>query len=114
MSGTTGTGKVVVLITVPKGEGKRIARAIVESRLAACVNIVTGLTSIYWWKGSIEEDEEELLILKTRTDIVKKLIDEVKKIHPYTVPEIIALPIVDGNPDYLKWVDDEVYSSGSS
>ncbi|MCE4602304.1 MAG: divalent-cation tolerance protein CutA [Desulfurococcales archaeon] len=111
MSSSTGTGKIVIIITAPKGEGKRIARALVESRLAACVNIVQGLTSLYWWQGEIQEDQEELLIVKTRMDALNKLIDEVKKIHPYSVPEIVALPILGGNPDYLKWVDDEVRSS---
>ncbi len=102
------SGKIVVLITTPKGEGRRIAKSIVDKRLAACVNVVDGITSFYWWKGEIQEDSEELLIVKTRSDVLEKLISEVKKIHPYTVPEIIALPIIHGNSDYLKWIDDEV------
>ena len=102
------SGRIVVLITTPKGEGKRIARALVESRLAACVNVVPGLTSLYWWQGEIQEDQEELLIVKTRADVLDKLVAEVKRIHPYSVPEVVALPILGGNPDYMKWVDEEV------
>ncbi len=100
--------RIVVLITTPKGEGKKIARALVESRLAACVNVVPGLTSLYWWQGEIQEDQEELLIVKTRADVLDRLVAEVKRIHPYSVPEVIALPILGGNPDYMRWVDEEV------
>jgi len=103
---------VVVLITTPRGEADRIARYLVENRLAACVNIVRGITSYYWWEGKVTEDQEDLLIVKTLEDSVEELIDEVKKIHPYTVPEVIALPIVEGNRDYLEWVRREVEGHG--
>ncbi len=99
---------VVVFITVPQGKGAEIARFIVERRLGACTNIVSGVRSLYWWQGKVEDDGEELLIVKTRRSVLPRLIREVKSVHPYSVPEIIALPIIAGNPDYLKWIDDEV------
>ncbi len=107
------TGKVVVLITAPRGKGEEIAEFIVSRRLAACVNVVGGIKSFYWWQGEMQRDEEDLLIVKTTREALGKLISEVKKVHPYTVPEIIALDIVEGNPDYLRWVEEEVGKSGS-
>ena len=101
----------VVLITTPPEEAERIANLIVEKKLGACTNIVKEISSIYWWQGKIESDRESLLIIKTRTDLFKKLKEEVKKVHPYTVPEIIALPIVAGNEDYLRWIDESLESS---
>ncbi|MEB3806348.1 MAG: divalent-cation tolerance protein CutA [Desulfurococcales archaeon] len=103
-----GYGYAVVLVTTPAGQGGEIARSIVERRLAACVNVVSGVKSLYLWKGALESDGEDLLIIKTRIDKLEKLIDEVKEMHPYEVPEIIALPIIAGNNDYLKWIDEEV------
>ncbi len=107
------TGKVVVLITAPRGKGEEIAEFIVSRRLAACVNVVGGIKSFYWWQGEMQRDEEDLLIVKTTREALARLVSEVKKVHPYTVPEIIALDVVEGNPDYLKWVEDEVGRSGS-
>ncbi|MGQ9511353.1 MAG: divalent-cation tolerance protein CutA [Thermaceae bacterium] len=95
----------VVLITVPTEEkAKEIARALVEENLAACVNIVPGLTSIYRWKGEVVEDKELLLLVKTTTHRFPALRERVLALHPYTVPEIIALPIVEGHKDYLDWL----------
>ncbi len=103
----------VVLITAPMGKGEEIARFLVEERLAACVNVVRGIRSFYWWKGEIQEDDEDLLVVKTRGDVVEELVARVKSVHPYTVPEVIALGIVEGNEDYLEWVRVEVKSAGS-
>lgn len=95
----------VVLITVPTEEkAKEIARTLVEERLAACVNIVPGLTSIYRWEGKVVEDRELLLIVKTTTFRFPLLKERVQALHPYTVPEIIALPIAEGHRDYLNWL----------
>ena len=102
------TEHVVVFVTAPKGKGEEIAKAIVEKRLAACVNIVDNIKSIYWWQDKVEEDFEELLIIKTKYKILEKLIEEVKRAHPYTVPEIISLPIILGNKEYLEWINKEV------
>jgi len=99
---------VVVFITVPPDKAEEVARVIVEERLGACVNIVREVRSLYWWQGKVEDDKESLLIVKTRADALDRLIQRVKEVHPYTVPEIIALPIVAGNADYLQWVDSEV------
>lgn len=101
-------GEIVVLITTPKGEGSKIARRLVERRLAACVNVLGGLKSYYWWKGELVEDSEELLVVKTTDSALKELVSEVREIHPYTVPEIISLRIEGGNEAYLDWVREEV------
>lgn len=101
-------GYYVVLITTPVEKGEEIANFIIENKLGACVNIVREVSSIYWWKGKVERDKESLLVVKTSVSKFKELIGKVKEIHPYTVPEIIALPIVGGNPDYLAWIDDSL------
>jgi len=101
-------GYIVVLCTVPKGKGEELARILVERKVAACINLIKGLRSIYWWKGKIEEDDEELLIIKTSKKMYGDLERLIKENHPYTVPEIIALPIISGNPDYLAWIDESL------
>ncbi len=98
----------VVFITAPVDKGEEIARYLVENKLAACVNIVQKVKSIYWWQGKIEEDAESLLIVKTSSDRLEHLISRVKEIHPYTVPEIVSLKIEEGNPDYLKWIGESL------
>ena len=99
------TGHIIVYITVPSPEeGKKIAKALVEKRLAACVNIVPGLRSIYHWQEKICDEKELLLIAKTRDTLFERLEHEVKSIHSYKVPEIIALPIVKGSKEYLDWI----------
>lgn len=95
----------VILITVPNAEvGERLARALVEERLAACVNRIPGLISVYRWQGKIERDPEELLVVKTRQELVSAVSERVKTLHPYQVPEIISLPVKDGSAAYLEWV----------
>jgi periplasmic divalent cation tolerance protein len=96
-------GVYVVLITAPRGKGREIARRLVEERLAACVNVAP-VGSIYLWEGKIEEDEEDLLIVKTTADNISKLVERVKEIHPYQVPEVIALPVAACLQDYCSWV----------
>ena len=97
-------GYAVVFITAPPSDADRIAKKLVERKLVACVNIVKDIKSLYWWEGKIVEDNEALLICKTRLDLIQKLMKYVKEIHPYDVPEIIALNISLGNPEYLGWV----------
>jgi periplasmic divalent cation tolerance protein len=95
----------VVLITAPQGApAKGLARMLVEEKLAACVNLVPGLESIYWWEGKIDEAAETLLIAKTDKLKVKAIIKAVKAKHPYSVPEVISLRIKEGNRDYLRWI----------
>ncbi|MXQ85531.1 hypothetical protein E5288_WYG011358 [Bos mutus] len=79
-------------------------RAVVEKRLAACVNLVPQITSIYEWKGKIEEDSEVLMMIKTQSSLVPALTDFVRSVHPYEVAEVIALPVEQGNFPYLQWV----------
>jgi periplasmic divalent cation tolerance protein len=98
----------VVLVTSPdKDTSSKIARALVERRLAACVNIIPKLRSIYMWKGQLCDDTEELLVIKTRTARLDELTAAVKDLHPYEVPECIALPIEAGSYDYLEWLAKE-------
>ena len=96
---------IVVLITARDGEeAERIARRLIEEKLIACANIVDGVKSIFWWQGKVDEARETLIILKSKKTLFKKIIKTVKSVHSYDVPEIIALPIIDGNPDYLEWI----------
>ncbi len=101
-------GYYVVFITAPVDKVQEIANYIIENKLGACVNVIAEVSSIYWWKGNIERDKESLLVVKTSAQKFKDLLEGVKSIHPYTVPEIIAMPIVAGNEDYLKWIDDSL------
>ena len=88
-------------------EGDRLARALVEERLAACVNRVAPVHSVYRWEGKVEQSEEELLIIKTRRTLFPALEQRVRELHSYAVPEIIALPVIDGSAAYLQWVADQ-------
>ncbi len=100
---------LVVLITVPSLEvGGRIARALVEERLAACVNLVPGMTSVFWWEGAVQTEAEALLLAKTLSPRFEALAARVRSLHPYAVPEIIALPLHAGHEDYLDWVREAV------
>ena len=85
-------------------QANKIARALVRERLAACVNIVPGVVSIYAWEGRIEEGREVLLLMKSRSSLSRKLAARVKELHSYTVPEVVTIPIASGNPDFLRWV----------
>ncbi|MBI5812954.1 MAG: divalent-cation tolerance protein CutA [Meiothermus silvanus] len=96
---------LVVLVTVPDLETARhIGRTLVEERLVACANIVPGIVSIYRWEDQINEDPELLLLLKTRLERYEELEGRVKQLHPYTLPEIIALQVHSGSVDYLHWI----------
>lgn len=95
----------IVLCTVPDREtAGQIATALVTEQLAACVNIVPGITSVYRWKNRIEQDTEQLLIIKTRSTVFATLQDSIRKLHPYELPEVIAVPITEGLPEYLDWI----------
>lgn len=102
---STTVPSIVVYVTVPNKEaGKKLADSIIKARLAACVNRVPGIESIYEWKGEIQTDSEELLIIKTRESLLNALTEHVKANHEYEVPEVIAMPIIGGNAPYLEWL----------
>ncbi len=89
------------------GEAASIARDLLDDRLIACANIIDGARSLYWWEGKVEQESEAVMIAKTREDLVEKVIERVRELHSYDCPCIVALPIVDGNPAFLDWIDEE-------
>lgn len=102
------TEAIVVLVTAPTPErAAEIARAVVGERLAACGNVVPGLRSVYRWEGKVQEDDEALLVLKTTRARFDALRDRVLALHPYDVPEVIALPVLAGSAAYLDWIEAE-------
>jgi periplasmic divalent cation tolerance protein len=99
--------EIVILCTVPNADvGEVVARVLVENKLAACVNIIPGLVSVYTWKGDVCRDSELLCVIKSRRDLFERIESAIKRVHPYEVPEIIALPIVMGHAPYLSWIHD--------
>jgi periplasmic divalent cation tolerance protein len=106
------TGKVVIFVTTgTEEEAHKVAELLLAKRKAACVNIVPRVDSSFWWQGKLDSARESLLIIKTRASLLHEIIELVKSVHSYKVPEIIALPIIGGSEDYLKWIDDEVGES---
>jgi periplasmic divalent cation tolerance protein len=103
-----------VLVTAPGMEaGERLGRAMVEERRAACANVVPGVVSLYRWEGAVQRDEEALLILKTTAARVEGLRERLVALHPYDVPEVLVLPVVEGHTPYLEWVREEVAGDGA-
>lgn len=100
---------IVVLVTVPNQiKAKDIANHLILKKLAACVNIIPALYSFFWWEKKIDSAKELLLVIKTKKKLFPKLVKTVKSRHPYSVPEIIALPIICGNKEYLDWIDESL------
>ena len=96
---------MVVLSTVPDDAvATRLAAALVEKKLAACVNIVGGVRSLYWWEGKVQDDSEVLLICKTDDDHVGGLTAAIEELHPYDCPEVVVLPVAGGSAAYLEWI----------
>jgi periplasmic divalent cation tolerance protein len=103
------TGAIVIFVTTSsEPEAHKIAELLLSRRKAACVNIVPRIASSFWWQGKLDSAQESLLIIKTKASLLPEIVALVKTEHSYKVPEIIALPIIGGNVDYLKWIDDEV------
>ena len=106
------TDKVVVLITAAsRRECKKIAKHLIEAKLAACVNITQGIESVYRWEGKIANAREFLMLIKTTRELFEEIKHAVAQIHSYHTPEIICLPIIDGSRNYLQWVADSVKPS---
>ncbi len=96
---------VVFITTGGTEEAQRISRILLEQRKVACVNIIPKVDSLFWWEDKLDSAQENLLIAKTKASLLPEIINLVKKTHSYDVPEIIALPIVGGNQDYLEWIE---------
>jgi periplasmic divalent cation tolerance protein len=101
---------IAVLVTVPQKKAKALAKIILQKKVCACVNILRGVESLFWWEGKIDSAKESLLIIKTKSRLFPKLEKVIKSHHPYQVPEIIALTIDKVNKEYLNWLNKE--SSG--
>jgi periplasmic divalent cation tolerance protein len=101
---------VTVFVTSPdRDTSETIASALVEAQIVACVNILPGVTSVYRWEGKVQRDPEELLVMKTRLQLFPRVAQRVKELHPYEVPEVIALPIVEGATSYLDWLAESTH-----
>ena len=102
------TEYIIVLITAPnEEESARIGHALIGERLAACVNIIRSVRSIYRWQGRIEDESEVLMVVKTKRTLFERLQGRVKELHTYEVPEIIGLPVIEGSKQYLDWLGQE-------
>ena len=100
---------IVLFITTDTAEeARKIAEVLLEQKKAACVNIIPGVNSVFRWEGKIDSAKENLLVVKTKASLLSEVINLVKKVHSYDVPEIIALPIIGGNKDYLEWIGESV------
>jgi periplasmic divalent cation tolerance protein len=102
-------GEIVIFITTASAdEAHSIADLLLNQRKVACVNIIPEVDSLFWWQGKLDSAQESLLIIKTKASLLSEIVRSVREIHSYDVPEIIALPIVGGNRDYLEWIGREV------
>jgi len=99
---------VLLITTATVEEAQRISRVLLEQKKAACVNIVPRVSSLFWWQDKLDSAEESLLIVKTKASLLNEIVPLVKEIHSYDIPELIALPIIGGNQDYLEWIRKEV------
>ena len=106
------TDAIVIFVTTgSEDEAHRVAVHLLGRKKATCINIVPRVDSLFWWQGRLDSARESLLIIKTKASLLPEIVELVKEVHSYAVPEIIVLPIIDGNEDYLKWIDDEVKES---
>lgn len=103
------TDKVIIYTTCSQTEeAEKLARHLIEQRLAACVNVISGVASYYRWKGEIEKETEICLVIKTARGLVDAIRLEMEKLHTYELPEMVVVPIVDGSPNYLAWLENEI------
>lgn len=101
------TMNVVYITAKDKSEARKIARKLLEARLAACINIIDNVNSLYWWQGDIQDEQEAVLIVKTKESLVAELIEKVKSAHSYSCPCVISLPVLQGNKEYVEWLEKE-------
>ena len=101
----------VITTTATKADAQAIPTTVVAKRLAACTQVIGPITSTYWWQGKIEMAEEWLCVMKSRQDLYEELEQTIRQAHPYDVPEILAVPVVQGSQDYLQWMDHELTQS---
>ncbi|MFP4212884.1 MAG: divalent-cation tolerance protein CutA [Desulfohalobiaceae bacterium] len=98
---------LVYMTAKDKEEAQRVGQALVEARLAACVNILDNMQSMFWWQGGAQSEHETVLLAKTRVGLVSSLNSKVQEVHSYDCPCVVAVPIIDGNPEFLDWVREE-------
>ena len=101
-------GMVVLITARDIDEAEKISSHLLEQKLIACANIIPGIQSLFWWQGKIDKAKEVLLVIKTKGNLFAKIVPAVKSVHSYDVPEIIALPIIDGYQTYLRWLNESV------
>jgi periplasmic divalent cation tolerance protein len=97
----------VVLVTAPRGEAEKLAQALLRERLIACANLIPAVMSLYWWKGKLERGRETLIVMKAPQRNMRRLLARLKKLHSYSVPEFLTLPVYEVNPDYEAWTNRE-------
>ncbi len=95
---------IIILVTAPLKNVDKLVQHLIAQKLVACVNKILSVESVYWWENKICKDKEILLIMKTKKSLFNKIVVEIKKVHPYKVPEIISIPIIAGNKEYLAWI----------
>jgi periplasmic divalent cation tolerance protein len=88
-------------------EAEKVGKALVEARLAACANVIEGMRSIFWWQGGLDQEEEVVLLAKTKQGLVEALTAKVREVHGYDTPCVLALPVVGGDPEFLAWIEEE-------
>jgi periplasmic divalent cation tolerance protein len=99
---------VIIVTASSKNEAEKIAKTLLEERLIACANIISPVQSLFWWQGKVNEAQEHIILMKTRKDLFSKLSERVKALHSYQIPEIIAIPIVEGFKPYMEWLDNSL------
>ena len=99
--------RIVYMTTENKEQAREIGRVLVRERLAACVNIIDSMNSMYWWEGKVQDDSETVMIAKTKAELVPELTERVKKLHSYDVPCVVSMQLLEGNQDFLDWIGRE-------
>jgi len=99
--------RIVYMTTENKDQAREIGRVLVQERLAACVNIIDGMNSMYWWEGKVQDDSETVMIAKTKASLVAELTERVKRLHSYDVPCVVSVQLLEGNRDFLDWIGRE-------